>query len=1207
MKKLHAIILLSCLSLFSKTLMANPSSGFCDSLSAFTTAFVASNPGGSSIDNFTNSLNWSFGYMYSGDPDYWHKKLDSCGITYPTLIVDCSILGSYMDSFSIKMPGYAIHCPTVALTSYLNFYCYPVIKAYNNSQNWQLALDWCDIGHPSTDSLHTRCDTLRALDSVFAACVNYKQDLSVLQNSYINTFNYYGYYDSLMVWHSADLDYWFGALSSCGIYCNNISPCSRIDSFMTLYKTQVPTYSSVAPSFTWLRFLSYYNVTNYGPDYIRPIVNCCNISTPAEDTLHTHCDSVAAAKIVADSWPSYSPDWQYKDRMNTLMWNWGHSYNDTLWVNNELETWLQEFSTCGLGCTNIINCHEIDSVLNVFYTTYPGTYDHCARFAWLSALNNFVGYRGGWYTEAEWVSMLSCCNIHMPAVDIVNSYCDSLGVVLNMYNQKYPNGSTWYEFNSILNMAGWQHFDPASGQMLKNSNQYYMTKLLDCGYSMPAHIVDCDVVSSIMQHYYETHPADTVHVFPYSWVYMLNTQNAGEDGTGHYSSYPPMIWEPILQGCHVRYPANDSLPTRCDSIAYVINTLKNNDDLSSIQWRLGDLFDYNHWDTTTNSSIPNTPEYWYGQIASCSLCSSIIPCDTVQALLDSFARQFPQYAVVCPRPVLAAYLSGDKSGGDADFWTMMASCCNIGLPRDTTMNSCDTAFVLTYQVFSAQRMLGGVCFPRWLINAVSTGNDFNWSGQRLLSQDSICGLNILNICNDTLITHCDSMRSVAYVYDIFFNLTHGQGGDMSPTPEDVYAALYGEYPEGSVVPQIIACDSNECLAINYTTSQTQLLFPTYSCVPKKIFTCVLNAITGLTYNYSQWSALYAHCGDTIPSLCDSVYSPCDSLVEAMGLAQRLMTVFQIADSTEAYQMAFGAYYGQEMDSTAIELVKQRCSVWDSFPCPSGLATSISVQVGNVIGISLGSIKVDMSGGVPPYKYVWYDVPLIADTIYTDTLGHYTIYDPATNPVHPGVDTGVYHVDVYDSLCLRYSLSIPVGMSTEWIYSVSVAPYQVTIGNMATATDTIVRRDTLNLWGSGIFLGNGPIVPGQDADMLVNHVLSDGSQLEEYAGITALDSSSMPPTGDVGNPSTYFGSVDHFFFYFKNGSYYIIDADGQSTALGSIQPSDEYRVNKRGNTVQYLVNNTVIKTKAITQTSATLLGGGSILTSNTYLQPLLIRY
>ncbi|MBS1623998.1 MAG: hypothetical protein JST83_08270 [Bacteroidetes bacterium] len=946
MKKIYVITLLVfLLSSLPRTAFANPTSGFCDSLSTFSANIVANNPYGISIDNFSYNLSYSFDFAYPTDAEYWHKKFDSCGLTYPSIVVDCGVLGNYMDSFTTQMPGYSLHCPPLIWTSYFNYYCYPAIKAYNSTYNWEMALGWCNVSYPSRDSLTTYCDSIKAIDSLY---INFKANkgLSDLQNSFINTFGYYGYLDSQMVWHYADMGYWLNQMSSCGISCDRTVECSRVDSFMTVFKNQVPAYASSAPSFTWMRFLNYYNVSSN--DYITAILNCCNIGYPSEDTLHNNCDSLAAAKTVVDSWPSYQASWQYTERMKWIYGNSGH-FDGMQWVDNDLTYWCSQFSTCNVGCPNIINCHEIDSVMSEFYAMYPGTHDHCARFLWLATLNNYVGSRHQqWYSETDWISMLTCCNIHIPANDSIYSYCDSLGAALNLYNLRYPSGSTWYEFTGMLNLAGWQHFDASSGTMVNNDNQYYMTALQGCGYSMPSHLVDCGKVASVMQHFYQNHPEDTVHVFPYAWVYELNQAGAGTDGTGHYSSYHPGIWEPILQGCHVTYPAADSFSNRCDSIAYVLSTIKSHgDNLSGMQWRLDDLFDYNHWDSTTNSSISNTPLYWYQQIGACSLCSNIVSCDTLSRRIDSFKVHYPQYSIVCPGSVIGAYLSRDGSGGDPVFWHYMATCCNLDMPRDTDMTTvCDSAFALSFQVAAASNMVGGKCFPIWLLGAIASGNDFNWSLETFLHNDSLCGANIVKVCNDTMVTHCDSMRSIAYVYDIFFQHSHGQGDDMNPAPEDVFAALYGEYPTAPVAAMVMSCDSTNCIAINSAKSQTDILFPTYSCLPQKVFTAVMYGITGVKCTYDQWNTLYQHCGAPISLVCDSIYSPCDSLTEAKGLVQRIMTVFHV-DSVEAYQIGFSAYYGRDMDNDAITASINQCTSRGTFCIDWHLACSSQLYIDSV--------------------------------------------------------------------------------------------------------------------------------------------------------------------------------------------------------------------------------------------------------------------
>jgi hypothetical protein len=218
-----------------------------------------------------------------------------------------------------------------------------------------------------------------------------------------------------------------------------------------------------------------------------------------------------------------------------------------------------------------------------------------------------------------------------------------------------------------------------------------------------------------------------------------------------------------------------------------------------------------------------------------SLVITDIPCDSVIAAINGLSQYTisntdTPYSV----PFAVAYLEICYPEYNADSIDLAAllHCCHPAVINynDSTLSYCETAiyFRLLLQYALPHRS----CLPSWTYNYLIAmllpqipvlAADSNIS---LLCKDvNTCNVNCVSVCDDTIISSCDSINSTAYVYQ---HILAVEGISMDTNLlVNIYTTLFGYAPPyNTIISQISNCNPSDTAIfteITYTAAN-----PVYS-------------------------------------------------------------------------------------------------------------------------------------------------------------------------------------------------------------------------------------------------------------------------------------------------------------------------------------------------------------------------------------------
>ena len=957
----------------------------CDSLNDAIGLYNVSFPSGSDYNTFTSTLNEMWGY--SGDINYWRTVYAACGDSFPTFI-NCAQADTVMSHFYATYPQYTTHAPTFLWVNYLNQNSpTPTKFQWYSAQDWITLLGWCGISYPAPDTLANFCDSLQVADSLYIYTHPSGGSPYQFNNLLSSELGIYNSYTS-----------WISILSGCGLSCPHTINCSYADSLMTAFKTQNPSDSSHCPPFLWTGYLSSNNVqgdySSYSPQDWMTMLSCCGIGYPAPDTLGNYCDSLQAAVTMYNNmYPNGSQSWVYVSFLNQTFSMWGHD-SSGVWVGNTLQSWYSLTNGCSMSCPKVISCTIADSVLTNFYTAYPLYTTQAPAFVWTSYLNTNYGNRNGSYTTQDWTTLLGCCGTSVPFADTVRTYCDSMRIAVNLYTQQYPSGSNLWTFTGILNSyLPNQHYDSASNQMVNNTDSYWLAKVKSCGISCPS-IVNCSTVSSLMTTFYSLYPQYDSVAPVVAWSSFLNDNGAGQDNMGNGWTYSPDQWLGLLNCCSITSPIPVALGSHCDTLNAILTTMQGlgtvNYSPTNLVNAINEVFGWQHYDTATSQNIDNTFSYWFTQMLACGdSCMHIVGCDSINTAISQLNSYqiIPDSSRSYSLPFIESYLTARFQNYQLDpvSWHAILQCCHPLYVNysDSVLNHCDS---LELNRFALQYNLPiDSCLPYWVYNYfLSNGLGQTISIYQFCSALDSCNIKCLPICTSSLSTSCDSVNSMYQVYRQAL-ASEQHGGVPANDPgllQNVYSILYGYTSStGQILAKISSCDNSDCIVVNFPLAQSASIFNTYSgCIPVRVFTTAMNYNAGEKYTYTQWCNLFAHCGDTCPNVCDSVYSFCDSLREATDMANRVIAVSGGTTDSGAYMsIVFSAYFGRSISALNASIMQSMCNpVCDSF------VAGVSVNSQNICTGTTATLTA--TGGA---TYLWSTSDTTA-SIHETTAGTYTV-------------------------------------------------------------------------------------------------------------------------------------------------------------------------------------------------------------------------
>jgi hypothetical protein len=218
-----------------------------------------------------------------------------------------------------------------------------------------------------------------------------------------------------------------------------------------------------------------------------------------------------------------------------------------------------------------------------------------------------------------------------------------------------------------------------------------------------------------------------------------------------------------------------------------------------------------------------------------SLVITDIPCDSVIAAINGLSQYTisgtdTPYSV----PFAVAYLEicyPEYNADSTDLAALLHCCHPAGINyNDSTLSYCETAiyFRLLLQYALPHRS----CLPSWTYNYLITmllpqipvlAADSNIS---LLCKDvNSCNVNCVSVCDDTIISSCDSINSVNFVYT---HILADEGLNIDTNLlVSVYTTLYGYAPPyNTIISQISNCNPDDTAIfteITYTAAN-----PVYS-------------------------------------------------------------------------------------------------------------------------------------------------------------------------------------------------------------------------------------------------------------------------------------------------------------------------------------------------------------------------------------------
>ena len=389
--------------------------------------------------------------------------------------------------------------------------------------------------------------------------------------------------------------------------------------------------------------------------------------------------------------------------------------------------------------------------------------------------------------------------------------------------------------------------------MVSNGAVYWLTKLQGCGISCP-NIVNCTNVSSTMTSFLSQYPVYDSIAPTVMWSSYLNENGSGTDYAGVTNWwYTPDEWKALFLCCGITAPVPVSLSTHCDTIQSVLSVIPgvgtpafNQNNLVN---NLNVIFGWQRYDSTAGY-LNNDLAYWFPQLLACGdSCTQLLSCDSISSAMNQLSSYIvgSSSGITYSVPFTEAYLGvkfQNFNSLSASSWGSILSCCNPPLVNysDTVLSHCDQVEYL--RILLQYALPHRSCLPSWVYNymmgqflpqlpLVTDSNVY-----QLCTDLSACKVTCLTYCDDSILTSCDSINSVNYVYQ---NLLANEGVTVDTGLLDrVYAALYGQSLSYNQIKNIVTNCNNDTAVLTkiiysarnmqYTTSggQTYMEFDVFA-------------------------------------------------------------------------------------------------------------------------------------------------------------------------------------------------------------------------------------------------------------------------------------------------------------------------------------------------------------------------------------------
>jgi hypothetical protein len=223
--------------------------------------------------------------------------------------------------------------------------------------------------------------------------------------------------------------------------------------------------------------------------------------------------------------------------------------------------------------------------------------------------------------------------------------------------------------------------------------------------------------------------------------------------------------------------------------------------------------------------------YWLPQITGCGTsCTALLNCaaiDTAMSQLPGYGGSGPPYSL----PFAEAYLQArfqNLGGLDSASFRSIFSCCvtpNLDYTTDT-LSYCDQVEYLRFLV--QYNLPNHNCLPNWLytymisqlrplVPAVTDSTN-----EQLCADLTTCKITCLPTCDTVIVSLCDSIASVGYVYH---NLLAGEGLSVdTQLLNNVYSVLFQTVqPYTTTMNQINNCSITQSVLthISYSAQNVQ--------------------------------------------------------------------------------------------------------------------------------------------------------------------------------------------------------------------------------------------------------------------------------------------------------------------------------------------------------------------------------------------------
>ncbi len=265
-----------------------------------------------------------------------------------------------------------------------------------------------------------------------------------------------------------------------------------------------------------------------------------------------------------------------------------------------------------------------------------------------------------------------------------------------------------------------------------------------------------------------------------------------------------------------------------------------------------------------------------------------------------------------------------------------------------------------------------------------------------------------------------------------------------------------------------------------------------------------------------------------------------------------------------------------VNSSGIFVLVDKNYLLDTIPKIIVLA-EINHEGGN--GRFLGSIYLNISGGIPPYQIEWSDIEypenytewreefdsllLIENNISEADIERW-YENTFKESLRTGLEKGIYSVIVRDTQFRQKTLDIRVGEQMNWIYTTDV---------LFNADSTITKVDSINQ--GGLIAGNLLLdsLSSGHIEFSVNNYYSD--QIIGYRSQGSINEDNFYTQMPIES-----GTENFYFFRLKNNLYSIWEFENTGSPLGFYNSDDVFKIEKDNNYIKYYRNNVLLRSTEI---------------------------